>query len=101
MELRGPGELFGTRQSGTIAEGASLMGSDAEMLKTTHDLAAELLNHPGRSGRSDGRRAGEGALRGPAQSDGAELRHHRTIRRRVGLCLFRHLRHTNSSIYLQ
>lgn len=46
MELRGPGELFGTRQSGTIAEGASLMGSDAEMLKTTHDLAAELLNRP-------------------------------------------------------
>ncbi len=46
LELRGPGELFGTRQSGTIAEGASLMGSDAEMLKTTHDLAAELLNHP-------------------------------------------------------
>ncbi len=29
------------------------------------------------------------------------LRHHRTIRRRVGRCLFRHLRHENSSIYLQ
>ena len=29
------------------------------------------------------------------------LRHHRTIRRHVGRCLFRHLRHANSSIYLQ
>ena len=29
------------------------------------------------------------------------LRHHRTIRRRVGRCLFRHLRHENFSIYLQ
>ena len=29
------------------------------------------------------------------------LRHHRTIRRRVGRSLFRHLRHENSSIYLQ
>jgi len=27
--------------------------------------------------------------------------HRRTIRRRVGRCLFRHLRHENSSIYLQ
>ena len=30
-----------------------------------------------------------------------ELRHHRTIRRRVWRCLFHHLRHANSSIYLQ
>ena len=29
------------------------------------------------------------------------LRHHCTIRRRVGRSLFRHLRHANSSIYLQ
>ena len=29
------------------------------------------------------------------------LRHHRTIRRRVWRCLFRHLRHANFSIYLQ
>ena len=29
------------------------------------------------------------------------LGHHRTIRRRVGRCLFRPLRHANSSIYLQ
>ena len=28
-------------------------------------------------------------------------RHHRTIRRRVWRCLFRHLRHANSSIYRQ
>ena len=29
------------------------------------------------------------------------LRHHRTIRRRVWRCLFRHLRHANFSIYRQ
>ena len=46
MELRGPGELFGTRQSGSIAEGVSLYGSDAELLKCTHDLARELLADP-------------------------------------------------------
>ena len=46
MELRGPGELFGTRQSGSITEGVNLMGSDAELLKTTHDLARELLSRP-------------------------------------------------------
>ena len=43
MELRGPGELFGTRQSGSIAEGVNLMGSDTELLKITHDLARELM----------------------------------------------------------
>jgi len=46
MELRGPGELFGTRQSGSIAEGVNLMGSDSELLKITHDLARELLSKP-------------------------------------------------------
>ena len=30
-----------------------------------------------------------------------ELRRHRTIQRRVGQCLFRHLRHADFSIYLQ
>ena len=29
------------------------------------------------------------------------LRHHRTIRRHVLQCFFRHLRHANSSIYIQ
>ena len=48
LELRGPGELFGTRQSGAIAEGVSLMGSDAELIRDTHDLARELLSHPER-----------------------------------------------------
>ena len=46
MELRGPGELFGTRQSGAIAVGVGLMGSDAELLKLTHDLARELMTVP-------------------------------------------------------
>ena len=30
-----------------------------------------------------------------------ELGHHRTIRRRVWRCFFRHLRHANFSIYIQ
>ena len=30
-----------------------------------------------------------------------ELGHHRTIRRHALRCLFRHLRHANSSIYIQ
>ena len=46
MELRGPGELFGTRQSGAIAEGVGLMGSDTDLLKLTHDLARELMADP-------------------------------------------------------
>ncbi len=48
LELRGPGELFGTRQSGAIAEGVSLMGSDAVLIRDTHELARELLAEPQR-----------------------------------------------------
>ena len=33
--------------------------------------------------------------------EGDYLRQHRTIRRRVWHCLFRHLRHADSSIFLQ
>lgn len=43
MELRGPGELFGTRQSGTMSIGTSVMAADTQLLKCTHDLARELL----------------------------------------------------------
>ncbi len=43
MELRGPGELFGTRQSGAIAEGLGLAGTDTLLLKQTHELARELI----------------------------------------------------------
>ena len=46
MELRGPGELFGARQSGPVAEGALLAGAGSELLKETHDLAHELLRSP-------------------------------------------------------
>ena len=46
MEIRGPGDLFGTRQSGAILEGAPGDGTDAQTLKTTHDLARELLHAP-------------------------------------------------------
>lgn len=71
LELRGPGELFGTRQSGAIAEGVSLMGSDAALIRDTHELARELLAHPE---RPDARQVAQLAReRFGAQMDGAAL----------------------------
>jgi len=52
MELRGPGELFGTRQSGEIAIGLGIMGSDTEMLKITHDLAREMMTRDDEDARA-------------------------------------------------
>ncbi len=46
MELRGPGELFGTRQSGTLSAGLGSLAGDAELLKLTHDEARTLMAHP-------------------------------------------------------
>ena len=46
MELRGPGELFGTRQSGTLSAGIGTLAADTEMLKITHDEARGLMSHP-------------------------------------------------------
>ncbi len=46
MELRGPGELFGTRQSGTLTAGIGALAGDAEMLKLTHDEAKYLMVDP-------------------------------------------------------
>ena len=43
MELRGPGDLFGTRQSGTITYGVGTMAGDTQLLKTVHDEAHALL----------------------------------------------------------
>ena len=43
MELRGPGDLFGTRQSGTITFGVGSMAGDTQLLKTVHDEAHALL----------------------------------------------------------
>ena len=47
MELRGPGELFGYRQSGSLDAGLGAMAGDTAMLKITHDEARELLRNPG------------------------------------------------------
>ena len=47
MELRGPGELFGTRQSGTLSAGLGSLAGDAELLKLTHDEAQALMAAPG------------------------------------------------------
>ncbi|MBQ3268833.1 MAG: ATP-dependent DNA helicase RecG [Clostridia bacterium] len=46
MELRGPGELFGTRQSGALSAGIGALAGDTELLKLTHDEAAGLMLEP-------------------------------------------------------
>ena len=46
MELRGPGELFGTRQSGTLTAGIGVLAGDTELLKLTHDEARALMREP-------------------------------------------------------
>ncbi|MBR3927406.1 MAG: ATP-dependent DNA helicase RecG [Clostridia bacterium] len=43
MEIRGPGEIFGTRQSGSMLSDLINENTDANMLKTTHELAREIL----------------------------------------------------------
>jgi len=46
MELRGPGELFGYRQSGSLDAGLGAMAGDTAMLKITHDEARAILREP-------------------------------------------------------
>ena len=46
MEIRGPGEMFGSRQSGVMSYGIEAMAADAQMLKQTHDEARALLKEP-------------------------------------------------------
>ena len=46
MELRGPGDLFGTRQSGALLENAVSAATDAQTLKITHELAREIAKRP-------------------------------------------------------
>ncbi len=43
MEIRGPGEIFGTRQSGSMIGDLFNENTDASMLQTTHELAREIL----------------------------------------------------------
>ena len=47
MELRGPGEMFGQRQSGMLTAGLSMLAGDAQLLKCTHDEARALMKQPG------------------------------------------------------
>ena len=54
MELRGPGDLFGFRQSGEAAIGVSACAGDAVLLKQTHELALSILK--------DGRKADHAAV---------------------------------------
>ena len=46
MELRGPGDLFGTRQSGAIVLGVGSFAGDTQLLKLVHDEARALLKEP-------------------------------------------------------
>lgn len=46
MELRGPGELFGTRQSGALTAGIGALAGNTELLKLSHDEAAGLMADP-------------------------------------------------------
>jgi len=43
MELRGPGEIFGTRQSGSVISDLFSESTDAGTLQVTHELAREIL----------------------------------------------------------
>ena len=43
MELRGPGDLFGVRQSGVLSLGPCACMGDTSLLKETHDAARALL----------------------------------------------------------
>ena len=43
MELRGPGEIFGTRQSGSVISDLFNESTDAGTLQVTHELAREIL----------------------------------------------------------
>jgi len=47
MEIRGPGELFGLRQSGELSLGVGAGMGDAALLKETHDAARALLKEAG------------------------------------------------------
>ena len=46
MEIRGPGEILGQRQSGVMAIGAEALTGDTALLKETHDAAREILTDP-------------------------------------------------------
>lgn len=46
MELRGPGELFGQRQSGALDAGLAMLAADAQLLQMTHQEARRLMKRP-------------------------------------------------------
>lgn len=46
LELRGPGEMFGYRQSGAVAAGLSKLMGNTQLLKETNDEAKYLITHP-------------------------------------------------------
>ncbi len=59
MELRGPGELFGTRQSGALSAGIGSLAADTELLKLTHDEAHALMRREDEDARAVRRLAQE------------------------------------------
>lgn len=46
LELRGPGEILGTRQSGAVSPGPGAMTGDSVLLKRTHDIARNYIKNP-------------------------------------------------------
>jgi len=46
LELRGPGEILGTRQSGAVSPGPGAMLGDSVLLKLTHDIARDYIKNP-------------------------------------------------------
>lgn len=46
LEMRGPGELLGTRQSGAFTPGRGVISGDTALLKLTHDIAKEYCRAP-------------------------------------------------------
>ncbi|MCR5617293.1 MAG: ATP-dependent DNA helicase RecG [Clostridiales bacterium] len=46
LQMRGPGELLGIRQSGILTPGKSVIASDTNLLKLTHDIARQYCRDP-------------------------------------------------------
>jgi ATP-dependent DNA helicase RecG len=45
LELRGPGDIMGYRQSGSMAHHPMSAMGDAKILKETHDAAREIIHN--------------------------------------------------------
>ena len=74
MELRGPGEMFGARQSGMLSTGLFMLAGDTQLLKLTHDEARALMKRPDDERDKTGRRSSPPRLPRASGRSGAELK---------------------------